>query len=90
MPAGTWRTHFHVPIFVAEGERWGTTQAEIERCLAALPSDEPRPTLEVETYAWEVLPSCLYAGDDGLAAGIAEELRWLRNLVHDLDGTDRA
>ena len=90
IPSGTWRTHFHVPIFMAEGDRWGTTRAEIERCLAALPSDEPRPTLEVETYAWEVLPGCLYAGDDGLAAGIAEELRWLRSLIHDLDGADRA
>lgn len=85
VPAGTWRTHFHVPIFMAEGDRWGTTRAEIERCLAALPSDEPRPTLEVETYAWEVLPGCLYAGDEGLAAGIAEELRWLRGLVRELD-----
>ena len=90
IPSGTWRTHFHVPIFMAEGDQWGTTRAEIERCLAALPSDEPRPTLEVETYAWEVLPGCLYAGDDGLAAGIAEELRWLRSLIHDLDGADRA
>ena len=90
IPSGTWRTHFHVPIFMAEGDRWGTTRAEIERCLAALPSDEPRPTLEVETYAWEVLPGCLYAGDDGLAAGIAEELRWLRSLIHDLDGADQA
>ena len=90
IPSGTWRTHFHVPIFMAEGDRWATTRAEIERCLAALPSDEPRPTLEVETYAWEVLPGCLYAGDDGLAAGIAEELRWLRSLIHDLDGADRA
>lgn len=85
IPTGIWRTHFHVPIFMAEGDRWGTTRSEIERCLAALPSDEPRPTLEVETYAWEVLPGCLYAGDEGLAAGIAEELRWLRGLVRELD-----
>lgn len=85
VPAGTWRTHFHVPIFMAEGDRWGTTRAEIERCLAALPSEEPWPTLEVETYAWEVLPGCLYAGDDGLAAGIAEELRWLGGLVSEID-----
>ena len=84
VPRGTWRTHFHVPIFMAEGDRWGTTQAEIERCLAALPSGEPIPVLEVETYAWEVLPGCLYSGDEGLAAGIAEELRWLRGLVHEL------
>ena len=87
VPTGTWRTHFHVPIFMTEGDRWGTTRPEIERCLAALPADEPRPTLEVETYAWEVLPGCLYAGDEGLAAGIAEELRWLRGVVSELDGS---
>ena len=87
VPTGTWRTHFHVPIFMTEGDRWGTTRPEIERCLAALPADEPRPTLEVETYAWEVLPGCLYAGDEGLAAGIAEELRWLRGVVTELDGS---
>lgn len=87
VPTGTWRTHFHVPIFMTEGDRWGTTRPEIERCLAALPVDEPRPTLEVETYAWEVLPGCLYAGDEGLAAGIAEELRWLRGVVSELDGS---
>ncbi len=90
VPSGTWRTHFHVPIFMAEGDRWGTTRAEIERCLASLPSDEPWPTLEVETYAWEVLPGGLYAGDDGLAAGIAEELRWLRNLTEDLAKANQA
>lgn len=89
VPFGTWRTHFHVPIFMTEGDRWGTTQAEIERCLAALPSDRDRPTLEVETYAWEVLPGCLYAGDEGLAAGIAEELRWLRGLLETIDGESR-
>ena len=48
-----------------------------------------RPTLEVETYAWEVLPGCLYAGDEGLAAGIAEELRWLRGLLETIDGESR-
>ena len=74
---------------MTEGDRWGTTQAEIERCLAALPSDRDRPTLEVETYAWEVLPGCLYAGDEGLAAGIAEELRWLRGLLETIDGESR-
>jgi hypothetical protein len=42
--------------------------------------------LEVETYAWDVLPNCLYAGDEGLAAGIAEELRWLRGTIETIRG----
>ena len=82
VPTGLWRTHFHVPIFTGGIEGWSSTQPEIERCLAAWPGDEPLPTLEVETYAWDVLPSCMYAaGDGGLASGIAEELRWLRGLL---------
>ena len=81
VPLGLWRTHFHVPIFMTGRDGWSSTRPEIERCLAALPIDAPMPTLEVETYAWQVLPGCLHAGDDGLAAGIAEELRWLRGLL---------
>jgi sugar phosphate isomerase/epimerase len=78
--SGTWRTHFHVPIFSIGTDAWSSSQAEIERCLAALPREEPLPTLEVETYAWNVLPSCLYEGGE-LAKGIAEEMRWLQTLM---------
>jgi hypothetical protein len=79
-PTGTWRTHFHVPIFSIGTDAWSSTQADIERCLASIPEREPLPTLEVETYAWNVLPSCLYEGGE-LATGIAEEIRWLRALL---------
>jgi hypothetical protein len=90
IPAGTWRTHFHVPIFTQGMNGWSSTRPEIERCLASFPSDRPLPTIEVETYAWDVLPNCLYAGDEGLASGIAEELRWLHGVIRSLDeGTAR-
>ncbi|MCH2160802.1 MAG: metabolite traffic protein EboE [Phycisphaerales bacterium] len=79
-PSGTWRTHFHVPIFTTGTDAWRSTGAEIERCLAAWPANEPLPILEVETYAWEVLPSCMYDGN-GLARGIAEEILWMRSLL---------
>ncbi len=85
IPAGTWRTHFHVPIFTQGMNGWSSTRPEIERCLASFPGDRPLPTIEVETYAWDVLPNCLYAGDEGLASGIAEELRWLRAMIRSLD-----
>ena len=85
IPAGTWRTHFHVPIFTQGMNAWSSTRSEIERCLASFPGDRPLPTIEVETYAWDVLPNCLYAGDEGLASGIAEELRWLRAMIRSLD-----
>ena len=79
-PTGTWRTHFHVPIFSMGTELFSTTQKEIERCLASIPETQPMPILEVETYAWNVLPSCLYEGE-GLSRGIAEELMWLHDLL---------
>ena len=65
--------HFHVPLFL---ERFGlldTTQGEIMECLAALKADE-HPHLEVETYAWGVLPEHLRSG--ALADGIAKEIQW--------------
>lgn len=78
--SGIWRTHFHVPIFSLGIDGWSSTQADIARCLAAVPSSEPFPILEIETYAWDVLPSCLHE-TNGLASGIAEEWRWLARLV---------
>lgn len=72
------RTHFHVPIHLDRIGPLETTRDEIDACLAALtpddPSDDP-PDLEIETYAWDVLPSELKPQD--LAEGMATEIRWL-------------
>ena len=59
-------------------EALGTTRSEIAACLAALPPD-PHRTIEVETYAWTVLPEGLQTGR--LADGIAAEIRWLREAL---------
>lgn len=71
--AGRWRVHFHVPLFL---ERFGlldTTQNDITACLKALAPGE-NPDLEVETYAWGVLPEHLRPAN--LADGIAREMEW--------------
>jgi hypothetical protein len=81
-PAGEWRTHFHVPVFAERLGALGTTQGAIDDCLAELaawPPDE-RPTIELETYAWDALPEAARAGD-GLAQGIAREIRWLEERM---------
>ena len=81
-PAGEWRTHFHVPVFAERLGALGTTQGAIDDCLAELaawPADE-RPTIELETYAWDALPEAARAGD-GLAQGIAREIRWLEERM---------
>ncbi len=87
---GSWRVHFHVPIFYETAGALHTTRSEIGTCLSALEKAEVKtgdlPTaldfighLEVETYAWGVLPES-HRGTS-LAEDIATELRYLRALV---------
>ena len=78
--SGVWRIHFHVPIFVDMLNAIGTTQSCIAECLdALLRHDMSVHHFEVETYAWTVLPAGVF--DGSLADGIAEEVRWFKNLV---------
>ena len=84
IPIGKWRVHFHVPIFSSSLGLIGTTQSDIEKCMDAIRrSGEPMPHLEIETYAWNVLPEFLR--QDSLADGIAKEIKWFDQL---LDGHD--
>ena len=73
-----WRVHFHVPIYL---ERFGwlrTSRDAILQCLVATRGLSALQHFEVETYAWGVLPAELQQPE--LAAGIAEEMRWLAAL----------
>ncbi len=72
---GCWRVHFHVPLFLENFGLLDTTQAEIAQCLNALAPGE-NPHLEVETYAWGVLPAGLKPAN--LADGIAKEILFAR------------
>ncbi len=87
-PRGVARTHFHVPIHLATlGDELAplvTTQREIGACMDALREfglldGDDAPTLEIETYAWTVLPEPLRPTT--LAEGIAREIRWLREAL---------
>jgi len=71
------RTHFHLPIDLAAVGPLATTRGEIDACLAALGDD--RPVLEIETYAWAVLPPELRPVR--LSDGIAREIRWLQERL---------
>jgi hypothetical protein len=55
----------------------GTTQEEIRPAIA-LALGAGVKHFEVETYAWTVLPEHLRPVE--LAAGIADELRWIRRM----------
>jgi hypothetical protein len=77
-----WRVHFHVPIHRPLVGALGTTRDFLESALAELRTWERLPHLEVETYTWSVLPEGERPRDDeGLIAGIAEELRWVQEQV---------
>ncbi|MCO8122262.1 metabolite traffic protein EboE [Stieleria sp. TO1_6] len=78
-----WVIHFHVPIFL---ERFGlltTTRDAVLECLQALDGGvtgvDFTGHLEVETYAWTVLPAEMRRR--GLADDIASELQWLINQL---------
>jgi hypothetical protein len=75
---GEWRVHFHVPIYQRELGLLSSTQEQIGECLAAARKFSACQHYEVETYAWTVLPEDLRPKE--LAAGIAEELKWFREL----------
>jgi len=85
-----WRVHFHVPVHVAEA----TTQAELERALAALAGGAAPATrhFEVETYTWSVLPGAsdgaVNDDDTALIDGLASELAWTRDRLRALGAAE--
>jgi hypothetical protein len=88
--AGEWRTHFHVPIFAAHMGCLGTTQSTIIECLSEVNSwsSSERPVLEIETYAWDVLPGAT-RDESGLIEGITQEINWCAQWTSgDRQGTD--
>ena len=68
-----------MPVFLDRIGPLHTTQSEISEALRAARELSNCRHFEVETYAWDVLPSELRV--DNLAEGIARELRWVRDLV---------
>jgi hypothetical protein len=78
-----WVIHFHVPIFLDGFGHLRTSRDAVLECLAAL-NDASIDVdftghLEVETYAWTVLPEAMRAR--GLAEDIAGELDWLSDQI---------
>ncbi len=80
---GSWRVHFHVPVFMERIGALGTTREAIAEALQGVRGVVrgwgDMPTLEVETYAWSALPEELQPAS--LTQGIAQELRWVGELL---------
>ncbi|MGB7347401.1 MAG: metabolite traffic protein EboE [Pirellulaceae bacterium] len=78
-----WVVHFHVPVFLERFGHLATSHQEVLEVLRTLLSDQTSIDftghLEVETYAWTVLPAAMRKR--GLAEDIAEEIQWLRKAI---------
>ncbi|MEM6691891.1 MAG: metabolite traffic protein EboE [Planctomycetota bacterium] len=81
-----WMIHFHVPIFLERVGQLITSRADVVTCLHWLAKPENVGAftghLEVETYAWTVLPADMRR--NALAADIASELSWLEKQIESL------
>ena len=80
-----WVIHFHVPIFLERFGELTTSRDGVVECLHALDDNNINVDftghLEVETYAWTVLPEEMR--QRGLAEDIATEMQWLISQLSD-------
>jgi hypothetical protein len=70
------RTHFHVPVFLAELGAFGTTRFAVEDALRMHREAPLSDHLEIETYTWDVLPPELKDGD--ITDYVSRELEFVR------------
>jgi hypothetical protein len=76
-----------VPICESKIGELYSTQGEIKECFTLLNQADyldlcPTGHLEVETYAWSVIPTHLRQND--LAQSITGEIRWLRDFLTEI------
>lgn len=89
-----WVVHFHVPVFLERFGHLKTSHDDVIRCLQTLDQLSASENasldftghLEVETYAWSVLPEPMR--QRGLAEDIAGEIRWLSEAIHTIRNPD--
>jgi hypothetical protein len=78
-----WRTHFHVPVFLADLGEVQTTRYAIEQALEVHRELPQSRQLEIETYTWDVLPDELKTGD--IVDYVSRELEWVRGQLAGLE-----
>ncbi len=77
-----WRVHFHVPVFLDDLGAFTPRPAtpEVEEQLAFHRAHRGvAPSLEIETYTWDVLPAELKHGD--IVEYVSRELEWVRDRL---------
>lgn len=75
--ARSWRTHFHVPVFLDDLGPFKTTRDGIDAALAYHARTPLSTHLEIETYTWDVLPDHLKTGD--ITEYVVRELEYVRD-----------
>jgi hypothetical protein len=73
----SWRTHFHVPVFLDDLGPFKTTRDGIDAALAFHARSPLSTHLEIETYTWDVLPDHLKTGD--ITEYVVRELEYVRD-----------
>jgi hypothetical protein len=73
----SWRTHFHVPVFLDDLGPFKTTRDGIDAALAFHARTPLSTHLEIETYTWDVLPDHLKTGD--ITEYVVRELEYVRD-----------
>ncbi|MDT0684967.1 metabolite traffic protein EboE [Autumnicola psychrophila] len=76
--AREWRTHFHVPVFLANYGQLESTQEDILDILEYIKGKKITNHLEVETYTWEVLPDDIQLE---IVDSIVRELQWVQKKL---------
>lgn len=76
--ANRWRIHFHVPLFAAAYESFGSTQPYVQKVIDLALAQRFTPHLEIETYTWDVLPAGLKVE---LTDSIAREYDWVIGTI---------
>lgn len=74
---GTWRVHFHVPVFRESFGVLASTQAHLREVLRY--AKDASDHLEVETYTWDVLP--VEEREVPMVDAIAREIDWVRGTL---------
>jgi sugar phosphate isomerase/epimerase len=79
---GPWRIHYHVPLHASPVAPLTATTGVLRDAVREMLAGNDCDHFDVETYTWGVLPESQRPRDAaGLAAGIAAELAYARDLL---------
>ncbi len=81
----SWRTHFHVPVFLDDLGPFRTTRDGIDAALDFHARTPLSTHLEIETYTWDVLPDHLKTGD--ITEYVVRELEYVKRRLDQAVGS---